>query len=163
MYWRYAPVILICLWSFAHASEEAVENAASPTLSEPTGHVTKKLKQVKPSAATNGACEYTGNSKEDVACSYQKYLVIEAQLNTRYEQLLVELDKITEKHPRLVELKPKLMSAQQAWVNYRKNQCRAVEVWYTGGTLRDALYNDCMRSLGEKRIEELNSFTSNQT
>jgi uncharacterized protein YecT (DUF1311 family) len=163
MYWRYAPVILICLLSFAYASEEAVDNAASSTPLELTGHVTKKPKKVKPRAATNGACEYTGNSKEDVACSYEKYLFVEAQLNTRYEQLLAELDKITEKNPRLAELKPKLLSAQQAWIAYRESQCRAVEVWYTNGKLQDALYTDCMRSLGEKRIEELNSFTSNQT
>ena len=160
---RYVPVVLICLMSLVHASEDVVESPASSMSSEPAGHITKKLKKVKPRISTNGACEPTSSSKEDVACSYEKYQVVEARLNTRYEQLLVELDKITEKHPKRSELKPKLMSAQQAWIKYRGSQCRAVEEWYKGGTLQDALYTDCMRSLGEKRIEELNSFTSNQT
>lgn len=164
MNWLYAPFFLICLLLYAHASEEeTVESAPSTTPSVPTGHVTKKLKIVKPRSVINGACEYTGNSKEDVACSHEKYQSVEALLNNRYDELLAKLDKITEKYPRLSELKPKLMSAQQAWVKYRENQCRAIDVWYTGGTLQDALYTDCMRSLGENRIEELNSFTRNQT
>lgn len=160
--WLSAPVFLICLLSFAHAAGAGAEGAASPTPSEP-GHSAKKLQKVKPASPPNGACEYTGNSKEDVACSFEKYRLVEARLNTRYEQLLIELDGIKEKHPRLAELKPKLMSAQQAWIIYRDSQCRAVEVWYTNGALQGSLYADCMRSLGEKRIEELDAFTGNQT
>lgn len=163
MNWRYAPMFLICLLSFAYASEGGAEGPVSPT-PEPIGHVAKKLKRVKPPRTpTNGACGYTGNSKEDVACSYDKYQLAESLLKTRYEQLLAELDTITEKHPRLAELKPKLIAAQEAWIKYRESQCRAVEVWYTGGTLQDVLYTDCMRSLDEKRIEELNAFTRNKT
>ena len=159
----YASIFLICLFSLVHASEEGLESTVSSITSEPTGAVTKKPKKVWHRTPPNEACEFTGNSKADVACSYAKYQAAEARLITRYEQLLLELDNITEINPGRSELKPKLIAAQEAWIKYRESQCRAVEEWYAGGTLQDALYSDCLRSLSEKRIEELNSFTSNQT
>lgn len=148
MNWRYASIVLVCLIPFAYASEEAAEGASDHSEQE---------------AVVDKTCVPTGNSLHDVACEDVKYKAAEARLNASYKQLLNKLDKITEEYPHRSGLKPKLISAQRAWIKYRKSQCRAVEEWYKGGTLQYGLYADCMRSLAEKRTEELNSFTGYQT
>ncbi|WP_332776597.1 lysozyme inhibitor LprI family protein [Polaromonas sp.] len=109
-------------------------------------------------------CGPTGSSIQDTACSQRKLDVAERQLNERYKQLLSELDEITKENPvRLENLKPKLIAAQRAWVSFRQAECSAIQVWYTNGSLQTALYNNCMRSHAERRIEELNSFMNYRT
>ena len=109
-------------------------------------------------------CQPTGNSQQDVECAHKKFRAVEAQMNKRYNELLLEIDEITiENSERLAELKPKLIAAQRAWMRFRESQCKAVEVWYTNGKLQGALYFDCMRSLAERRIKELNEFTNYRT
>lgn len=171
MNWLYALIVLICLLPFAQAADESVEVTASSTPSEPSSQITSKLKKVRPrnnriasSKYVTDVCEYTGRSQEDVECSYKIYQAVEAQLNIRYKKLLVDLDEITKEDPvRLADLKPKLISAQRAWMKFRENECRAIEVWYTNGKLQGHLYATCMREHAEKRIEELSSFTNYQT
>jgi uncharacterized protein YecT (DUF1311 family) len=109
-------------------------------------------------------CEFTGNSMQDVECSYKRFQVVEAELNNRYKQLLVELDEITRKQPvRLAELRPKFVVAQRAWVKFRESECRAIEVWYTNGKLQSGLYFGCMERLAKERLKAFSSFTGYQT
>jgi uncharacterized protein YecT (DUF1311 family) len=116
------------------------------------------------SAQPDEVCTSAGSSLEETACARNKLKRAEAALNARYKQLLLELDEITKSEPeRLGQLKSRLVLAQRAWVSFREAQCKAVEVWYTKGTLQGALYYDCMRSHAEERLKELNSFTDYRT
>lgn len=109
-------------------------------------------------------CEFTGRSIDDVDCSYERWKVVESDLNAKYQALLKELDEIVKRDPqRLSKLKTNLISAQRAWVSFREKDCRAVEVWWTNGKLQGALYADCMKEHAQQRIKELNDFTNHQT
>lgn len=115
------------------------------------------------SAQAAEVCEYTGRSIDDVGCSIQRWKVVESELNTKYQSLIKELDEIIKHHPkRLSNLKQNLIIAQRAWVSFREKDCRAVEVWWTNGSLQESLYADCMKERAQQRIKELNDFTNHQ-
>jgi uncharacterized protein YecT (DUF1311 family) len=109
-------------------------------------------------------CKSSGSSIHDVKCSNDKLKQTEAKLKVHYQRLLIELDKITLSDPvRLAELKPKLIASQKAWAVFREAECKAVRVRYSGGTLQESLYSECLNASAKKRIEQLNSFTQNRT
>ena len=117
-----------------------------------------------PLALAKEICQSSGSSIQDVKCSNDKLKQTEAKLKVDYQRLLVELDKITMSDPvRLAELKPKLIESQKAWVVFREAECKAVQVWYSGGTLQESLYSECLNASAKKRIEQLNSFIQNRT
>lgn len=105
------------------------------------------------------ACTSTGSSYDTNVCSYKILEGMESGLKDHYEALLRNLDEVVKADPvRLAELKPRLVASQEAWERFRKSQCQAVEVWYTGGTLQPSLYAECMYELGKRRITELDHF-----
>ena len=117
-----------------------------------------------PFALAKEICNTTGSSIQDVKCSNDKLKQTEARLKVDYQRLLTELDKITLSDPvRLAELKPKLIASQKAWELFREAECKAVRVWYSGGTLQESLHSECLNALAKNRIEQLNSFTQNRT
>ena len=117
-----------------------------------------------PFALAKEICKPTGSSIQDVKCSNDKLKQTEARLKVDYQRLLIELDKITLSDPvRLAELKPKLIASQKAWASFREAECKAVQAWYSGGTLQESLYSECLNTAAKKRIEQLNSFMQNRT
>jgi uncharacterized protein YecT (DUF1311 family) len=106
-------------------------------------------------------CEMTGSSRHDVACARKRFEAVEARLNVRYAQLLELLDSHVEKEPeRLRMLKTNFIQAQRAWIKFREAECKAVEAWYTRGTLQQAYYYSCMESLASKRIDDFVVFAT---
>ena len=64
------------------------------------------------------------------ACTQQKYLAADAELNTAYKELMALTD---------VRLKPKLVAAEQAWIVFRDAQCDFADSAYEGGSIRPAI------------------------
>lgn len=48
-----------------------------------------------------------------------------------------------------------LEASQKAWEGFRKAECEAVYVWWSEGTIRGAMYQDCMQSLTQSRTEQV--------
>lgn len=111
-----------------------------------------------------GICKITGVGIPDRICIAKRFEHVEALLNSRYKELLAKLDEIIKQQPkRLANLKSSYIESQRAWVVFREKECSALKVWYTNGNLQDSLYNNCMRTLAEKRIDDFLAFTNYQT
>lgn len=61
------------------------------------------------------------------------------------------LAKASERYASELLVVDALNLSQQAWIKYRKAYCDAIYQQWIGGTIRGAMYNDCMQKLTKLR------------
>jgi hypothetical protein len=59
-------------------------------------------------------------------------------------------------HPR--QLHQQLIAAQQAWISYRDQDCRAKHTLFATGTIRAAVFLGCLVERTEQRTRELRAW-----
>jgi uncharacterized protein YecT (DUF1311 family) len=92
-------------------------------------------------------------------CASIEQKKVEKELNKVYARVMKQL-KSEAKDPLgdNKDVAKQLRTAQRLWVKFRKADCGAIYSYYSGGTIRTAMYIGCMRSRAEQRIKELKRY-----
>lgn len=102
------------------------------------------------------SCKYSSsNSSNAVACAGGKQDKADKVILSYYQSLLHAFQELASKESRYSELPTLLKASQEAWSVYRERECNFVEQYFKGGTLRPALWSDCMREESERRLQSL--------
>jgi len=80
-------------------------------------------------------------------CTEAKILRTDAALNRRVEAIFHLLPDRT--------AKTKFVSAERAWLAYRKKTCTNVADKYRGGSAQPVLFGDCVAARNRSHLEEL--------
>lgn len=103
-------------------------------------------------------CKNATNTLDMNECAAVEQKAVESRLNGVYQRVMKELDKPGEDLEKYSEVRKKLLEAQRAWIRFRQADCDAMYAHYSGGSMRNLVYLDCMRSRAEKRIKELEEY-----
>lgn len=94
----------------------------------------------------------------DCARRQQEYLEIE--LNLVYQRVLNTI-KVVKANPETSlqhRLTKDFIQAQQLWIKLREADCQNVYHFWSGGTIRNLMYLDCMQSMTSQRIKQLETY-----
>lgn len=99
------------------------------------------------------SCEGTGGSQAEAnACARFQYTQADDEMNRVYEQLMSDLAGDDDKNQQ------KLRQAQLLWLQYRDANCESEASIYEGGSIRPAIYNQCLASVTRERTGRLRAF-----
>ncbi|HLW52084.1 MAG TPA: lysozyme inhibitor LprI family protein [Candidatus Angelobacter sp.] len=97
-----------------------------------------------------GLCEKAVTQLELNQCTAEQYKVVDARLNTLYQQINADLGRGKD-----TLAVGKLKAAQQAWINYRDLHCDAARHQFEGGSMAPMIFSDCLTGVTLNRIQEL--------
>jgi uncharacterized protein YecT (DUF1311 family) len=96
-------------------------------------------------------CPKDPQSTADLAgCAEKKILAADAQINALAQSIFGNLDDDAAKRH--------FISAQKAWVSFRKADCTSVADKYEGGTLAGVLDAQCQADRSTQRVKDLKAF-----
>ena len=92
------------------------------------------------------------------ACPGQTQMEMNMCAGQRYEALDAQLNKVYRK----LERSPELVAAEKAWIAFRDAQCKFEASAVAGGSMQPMVYADCLSSLTEDRIGQLQDALNQQ-
>ena len=98
-------------------------------------------------------CSKAQSTPEVKYCSQLSYQGADRQLNQVYQQVILSVKG---------EPKQLLISAQQAWIKFRDNNCDFETYLNRGGTGYEIFRNGCLERLTNQRTKDLQDYLSNQ-
>lgn len=91
-------------------------------------------------------------------CAFEKYQLVEKEMNISYQKLVVRLNKFGE-NPDFAILNKKrlhaLKNAQKIWLKYRDAECARRTLEYIDSSIEHAHLNDCLTALTKERTYHL--------
>ena len=102
--------------------------------------------------AEKSPCEGGGTQAEANACARYQYTQADVEMNRVYEQLMSALAGDDDKNQQ------KLRQSQLLWLQYRDANCESEASIYEGGSIRPAIYNQCLASVTRERTGRLRAF-----
>ncbi|AFY34674.1 lysozyme inhibitor LprI family protein [Calothrix sp. PCC 7507] len=94
-------------------------------------------------------CNNAQTQSEINQCAQLSYQNADKKLNQFYQKLLPKLPK-----PR----QQKLITAQQAWINFRDTNCEFERSGYEGGSIAPAIYFSCLETMTNQRTKQLKEY-----
>jgi uncharacterized protein YecT (DUF1311 family) len=104
-------------------------------------------------AAAAVDCDNAASTVDINECAARDQKAVEVKLNTAYQAALKSLGD-----GEGAATKKALVLAQRAWIKFREADCKALYELWSGGTMRDMVFLNCMRRRAEQRIKELDEF-----
>ncbi|HEY9602742.1 MAG TPA: lysozyme inhibitor LprI family protein [Allocoleopsis sp.] len=98
-------------------------------------------------------CSKAESTPEVKYCSQLSYERADKQLNQAYQQVISSLKG---------EPKQLLITAQQAWIKFRDNNCDFETYLNRGGTGYEIFRNGCLERLTNQRTKDLQDYLSNR-
>lgn len=98
-------------------------------------------------------CAKAQTTPELKFCSQQSYQTADKQLNQVYQQVTSSIRG---------EQKQLLITAQQAWIKFRDNNCNFEVYPSRGGTGYEIFRNGCLERLTKQRTKDLQDYRSNR-
>lgn len=92
------------------------------------------------------------------ACTGAQQEQTEARLNAVYQQLMGLLAAPDAGLDNAAAVQEQVRAAQRLWVAYRKADCDAQFALYADGSIRTAVYLNCMEARAAQRITELEAY-----
>ncbi|BAY12772.1 lysozyme inhibitor LprI family protein [Calothrix sp. NIES-2098] len=111
---------------------------ASTTPETPKLHLAQKLN-----------CNNAQNQAEINQCAQLSYQNADKKLNQVYQQLLPALPAYR---------KPKLITAQQAWIKFRDTNCEFERSENEGGSIAPLTYFGCLARTTQQRTQQLQQY-----
>jgi uncharacterized protein YecT (DUF1311 family) len=105
-------------------------------------------------------CEKAITTPDINECGRIELDKVEKELNLVYQRVLKMMDKIS-KEPSAEnnsDLKKSFIDAQRLWVKFREADCQTTYTFWSGGTIRGAMYIGCMQARAKQRIKELQEY-----
>ncbi|WP_066376077.1 MULTISPECIES: lysozyme inhibitor LprI family protein [unclassified Anabaena] len=99
--------------------------------------------------ARNPNCNNARTQAEINRCTQLSYQNADRKLNQVYQQLLPTLSGSRRR---------KLISAQQAWIKFRDNNCDYERSLYQGGSIAPSIYAGCLTEMTQQRTRQLQSY-----
>lgn len=115
----------------------------TPTISGTTTNVKSITVTQRPN------CDNPMTQAEMNACAGIAYQNADRKLNQVYQQLLPKLSTTR---------KQKLITAQRAWIRFRDTSCDFERSEAAGGTMEPMLYSNCLASVTQQRIKDLETY-----
>jgi len=94
-------------------------------------------------------CNNAQTQVEINQCAQLSYQNADKKLNQVYKQILSTLSG---------SRKPKLITAQQAWLKFRDTNCEFERSQYEGGTIAPTIYFGCLEQTTQKRTQQLQEY-----
>ena len=96
-------------------------------------------------------CSTAKSTAELKYCSLKTYQAADKKLNQVYQKIITSVSE---------EQKQILISAQQAWINFRDRNCNFKVYASRGGTGYEILRNGCLEKLTQERTKDLEKYLS---
>ena len=96
--------------------------------------------------AKDDPCAKAVSTMEMTSCTWKAWQAADAALGNYFSLVTIELDDS--------EVSA-LKKAQDAWVQYRELNCKAVRALYEGGTAGEPAYNSCMETMAQERLKNM--------
>lgn len=105
-------------------------------------------------------CNEARNTLEMNDCARIQQQKVEKALNVVYQRVLLTIKAISANPETSLQhqLTDDFIEAQQLWVRVREADCQNVYHFWSGGTIRNMMYLDCMQSMALQRIEHLKTY-----
>ncbi len=147
-------VCFLCpIFAFADASSETQSKPAAQDDQQPA------LPSREPvQAQLDDPCVTQRNTVEMEQCGKTQFAQAEKELNQAYQVLLKKLSLPDEADLKYSLVKKQLVTAQRAWLTFRENDCKALETYNAGGSIRSIAYLNCMVNHTEERTKDLQEF-----
>lgn len=129
---RFLPIII---------SVVAVANLPIPVRALPLNYLAQKPN-----------CNNPQTQSEMNICEGVRYQQADKRLNLVYKQLLPKLENLRRK---------KLITAQQAWINFRDKSCAFEKSEVEGGTMAPMIEAGCLAEMTKQRTAQLESYLRN--
>jgi len=94
-------------------------------------------------------CDRPQTQREMNECAAIAYQAADQKLNQVYQELKAALPDYRQ---------PKLVTAQQVWINFRDANCEFEKSAVEGGSLAPTIYYNCLSQLTEQRTKELQGY-----
>lgn len=78
------------------------------------------------------------------------YTLADKKMYATYQLILENLSTKVEKDL--------LIASQKAWIVYKEAHCKSIAKGYEGGSMQPMIYNGCMESITNERINQLNQY-----
>lgn len=104
---------------------------------------------------TASVCAEATTTLEINDCLADGLAAAEARLAVAFEQLLSQLTQPDSEMENYPEMRRQVSEAQAAWQTFRRADCDAKFTLYAGGSVRHAVFLQCMTDHTEQRITEL--------
>ncbi|MEH1920922.1 lysozyme inhibitor LprI family protein [Nostoc sp.] len=134
---RYLSILLVNILAFSSLYTPSV-TTANTTLNLPNMQLAQKLN------CNNAQTQAVINE-----CAKLSYQNADKKLNQVYQQLVSTLER---------SRKQKLITAQQAWIKFRDNNCEFETSKYEGGSISPTIYFGCLENITKLRTQQLREY-----
>ena len=105
-----------------------------------------------PALAQQAVCE-SDKTDDMQRCASVQLKASEQKLNAAYQQLLAVLRK-----KGMTDVLKSLQAAEQLWVRSREADCTLYKTAYSGGSLAQLGYTNCLAARGAQRTQQLQTY-----
>jgi uncharacterized protein YecT (DUF1311 family) len=111
-------------------------------------------------AAEADPCYLQQTTMQINTCLSKTYDSTDRKLNQAYQKLLANLKPVgtDDGSTNYPLVRQQLIAAQQAWISYRDQDCRAKYTLFATGTIRAAVFLGCLVERTEQRTRELRAW-----
>lgn len=99
-----------------------------------------------PSSSNLPGCETAQTQAEMTRCAQERYEQVDARLNQLVEQVRTQLSE---------DDRSRFGQAEQAWIDYRRQNCDFESSLFSGGSIEPMIYYSCMERMTGDRIATL--------
>lgn len=107
------------------------------------------------SALASDPCDNATSTPEINQCGQIAHQKADRQLNQTYRAAIQRINETLDDAQVRRQTTQSLVAAQRLWVQFRDKDCGAIYRFWSGGTIRGAMYWSCMRERTEARTKEL--------
>lgn len=93
-------------------------------------------------------------------CAHIQQEKVEKELNAVYQRVLITIKAVNANPETSLQhhITNDFIEAQRLWVQLRKADCQNVYHYWSGGSIRNLMYLDCMQSMALQRIKQLEAY-----